>query len=290
MEIQHFFHEETSTLTYVVHDGVMAVVIDPVRDYAAASARTSWASCDAIATYLRTHRLTVPYVIDTHAHADHMTGLPYFKEHFSSETVTGARIGEVQARFRDIYNLGPHFAVDGSQFDVLIDEGEHLKVGSLMVEAIHTPGHTPAHMSWKIGDVIFVGDTLFMPDYGSARCDFPGGSAADLFDSIQRIYAMPDDTRLFMCHDYRPGGRKLAFQTTVSEQKHRNVQINERTSREEYDAFRKRKDATLSAPALILPSLQVNIQAGELPPAEASGFAYLRVPLNHPGFSGDFRL
>ncbi|MEQ8689445.1 MAG: MBL fold metallo-hydrolase [Pseudomonadales bacterium] len=281
MRVQHFFHEQTSTLSYVVHDATTALVIDPVRDYDAASARTSWKSCETIATYLRTHNLTVPYVIDTHVHADHITGLPYFKEHFSSATVTGARTGEVQARFRDVYNLGTDFRVDGSQFDVLIDEGEQLEVGSMVVEAIYTPGHTSAHMSWKIDDAVFVGDTLFMPDYGSARCDFPGGSAEDLFDSVQRIYEMPDATRLFMCHDYRPGGRELEFETTVAAQKRNNIQINEGTSKEEYVAFRKEKDATLPAPKLILPSLQVNIRAGSLPAPEENGLVYLRTPLNY---------
>ncbi|MEQ9451599.1 MAG: MBL fold metallo-hydrolase, partial [Pseudomonadales bacterium] len=169
----------------------------------------------------------------------------------------------------------------GSQFDVLIDEGEQLEVGSMVVEAIYTPGHTSAHMSWKIDDAVFVGDTLFMPDYGSARCDFPGGSAEDLFDSVQRIYEMPDDTRLFMCHDYRPGGRELEFETTVAAQKRNNIQINEGTSKEEYVAFRKEKDATLPAPKLILPSLQVNIRAGILPAPEDNGLVYLRSPLNY---------
>ncbi len=283
MKIQPFFHEETSTLSYVVHDDKTAVVIDPVRDYDAASVRTSWASCTEIANYIRRLELNVPYVVDTHAHADHMTGLPFFKEHFSSATVTGARTGKVQAHFRDVYNLSPDFPVDGSQFDVLIDEGERLEFGSLTLEAIHTPGHTPAHMSWKIGDVVFVGDTLFMPDFGSARCDFPGGSAADLFDSIQRIYSMPDDTRLFMCHDYRPGGRELRYETTVAEQKRCNVQINQNTSKDEYVAFRKEKDATLPAPKLVMPALQVNIQAGELPQVEDNGRAYLRLPLDYLG-------
>jgi glyoxylase-like metal-dependent hydrolase (beta-lactamase superfamily II) len=285
MRVQHFFHEQTSTLSYVVHDATTAVVIDPVRDYDAASARTSWAFCEAIATYLRTHNLAVPYVIDTHVHADHLTGLPYFKKHFSSATVTGARTGEVQARFRDVYNLGTEFLVDGSQFDVLIDEGERLEVGSMVVEAMYTPGHTSAHMSWKINDAVFVGDTLFMPDYGSARCDFPGGSAEDLFDSVQRIYEMPDATRLFMCHDYRPGGREVEFETTVAAQKRDNIQINERTSKEEYVAFRKEKDATLSAPKLILPALQINIRAGDLPEKKDNGLAYLRIPLNYLGGS-----
>jgi glyoxylase-like metal-dependent hydrolase (beta-lactamase superfamily II) len=255
-------------------------VIDPVRDYDGKSGRTSWTSAERVAAYLARERLEVPYVIDTHAHADHMTGLPYFKEHHGARSVTGARIGEIQRTFRDIFDLGADFPVDGRQFDVLLDEGKRLGFGSLEVEALHTPGHTPAHMSWKIGDAVFVGDTLFMPDYGSARCDFPGGSAAILYDSIQRLYSMPDETRLFMCHDYLPGGRPLAFETTVREQKRSNVQVNARTARAEYVAFRNQRDAGLEAPALILPSIQVNIRAGELPPPRANGTAYLEIPLN----------
>lgn len=280
MKIQHFFDEHTWTLSYVVHDGRMGVVLDPVRDYDPKSGRTSWRSAEQIAAYIDRERLEIPYVVDTHAHADHMSGLPFFKERYGARTVTGAEVGKVQAAFRDIYNLGRDFPVDGSQFDVLIDEGKRLGFGTLEVEALHTPGHTPAHMSWKIGDAVFVGDTLFMPDYGSARCDFPGGSAAELYDSIQRLYALPDSTRLFVCHDYMPGGRPLAYETTVAEQKRSNVQIDARTTKQEYVAFREKRDAELEAPNLILPSIQVNIRAGELPEPESNGIAYLKIPLD----------
>lgn len=283
MRIQHFFDPESSTLTYVVDDGRAAVVIDPVRDFDAASGHTAWTSSEAVAAYLERERLEVPWVIDTHAHADHLSGLPFFRERHGARTVTGARVGEVQRLFRELFDLGPDFPVDGSQFDVLLEEGERLPFGSLEVEALHTPGHTPAHMSWKIGDAVFLGDTLFMPDYGSARCDFPGGSAGVLWDSVQRLYALPDDTRLFVCHDYRPGGRPLAFETTVREQKKGNVQIDETTTREAYVAFRERRDAELAAPALILPAIQVNIRAGALPPPRANGIAYLELPLNALG-------
>ena len=214
---------------------------------------------------------------------DHLTGLPFFKERFGARTVTGSRVGEVQIAFRDIFHLGPDFPVDGRQFDVLIDEGDRLGFGELEIEALHTPGHTPAHMSWRIGDAVFLGDTLFMPDYGSARCDFPGGSAAVLYDSIQRIYALPDATRLFVCHDYQPGGRAPAWETRVAEQKRHNVQIDQSTTREDFVAFRERRDAELEAPTLILPAIQVNIRAGELPPPESNGIAYLRIPLNALG-------
>lgn len=283
MRIEHFFDEATFTLSYVVDDGRTGVVIDPVRDYDPRSGRTSWAGAEKLAAYVAHRKLRIPYVIDTHAHADHLSGIPYFKERFGARSVTGAGIGEIQRTFRDFYHLGDDFPIDGRQFDVLLDEGKRLGVGALEIEALHTPGHTPAHMSWKVGDAVFVGDTLFMPDYGSARCDFPGGSASILYDSIQRLYAMPDGTRLLMCHDYLPGGRPLAFETTVAEQKRSNVQIDARTSREEYVAFREQKDATLAAPNLILPSLQVNIRAGELPEPEANGVAYLKIPLDRLG-------
>lgn len=283
MKLQHFFDEETSTLSYVVHDGRAGVVIDPVRDYDPKSGRTSWRSSELVAAYIDREGLDILYVIDTHTHADHMTGLPFFKERYGARSVTGARVGEVQATFRGFYDLEPDFAVDGSQFDILIDEGQRLGFGALEIEALHTPGHTPAHMSWRIGDAVFVGDTLFMPDYGSARCDFPGGSASILYDSIQRLYALSDQTRLLMCHDYRPGERPLAYETTVAEQKRANVQINGNTTRSDYVVFREKKDAGLDAPNLILPSIQVNIRAGELPRPESNGTAFLKIPLDALG-------
>jgi len=278
MEIQHFFDRATSTLTYVVHDSRSGVVIDPVLDYDPKSARTSLKSAEVVAQYIDEKHLAVPYVIDTHAHADHLTAMPFFKKRYGARTVTGSRVGEVQRSFRDIYNLGADFPVDGRQFDLLLDEGQELEIGSFRVRAMHTPGHTPAHMSWQIGDALFVGDTLFMPDYGTARCDFPGGSAEQLFDSIQRIYALPESTRLFMCHDYQPGGRELRFVTTVAEQKRSNVQLNEHSRKQQYLAFRKNRDAQLEMPALILPAIQINIRAGEFPEAEANGTIYLKIP------------
>jgi glyoxylase-like metal-dependent hydrolase (beta-lactamase superfamily II) len=283
VQVQHFFDEPTATLTYVVHDGREAAVIDPVRDFEPFAAHTSWRSAEAVARWIDAHGLAVPYCIDTHAHADHLTGLPFFAERYGARTVTGSRVGEVQRILRDVYNLGPDVPVDGRQFDVLLDEGQELSVGRLRIRAMHTPGHTPAHMSWQVEDAVFLGDTLFMPDYGTARCDFPGGSADTLWDSVQRLYALPDRTRLFVCHDYRPGGRPMRWETTVGEQKAANVQLNARTPRYVYTRFREERDATLPAPALILPSLQVNVRAGALPVPESNGVRYLKIPLDHFG-------
>lgn len=283
MRIQHFFHPDTSTLTYVVDDGTTGVVIDPVRDFDPKNARTSWTAAEAVAAWIDAHRLAIPYVVDTHAHADHLTGLPFFQERYGARTVTGSRVGEIQRFFRTFYHLPDDFPVDGSQFDELLDEGDELAIGTLGMRALHTPGHTPAHMAWMIGDAVFAGDTLFMPDYGTARCDFPGGSAEQLYASVQRLYALPDPTRLFMCHDYRPGDRPMRFVTTIGEQKASNVQLNARTTAAEFVAFRTRRDRELAAPVLILPSLQVNVRAGALPEPESDGVRYLKIPLDRLG-------
>lgn len=282
MRVQEFFDEITSTLTYVVFDEVAkaGVVIDPVRDFDPKNGRTSHRSADTVAAFIEGEGLSIPFVIDTHAHADHLTALPYFKDRFRARSVTGAGISSIQETFRPIFNLPVDYPVDGSQFDVLLDEGQELEVGSLRIRAMHTPGHTPAHMSWRVDDALFVGDTLFMPDYGTARCDFPGGDAGVLYDSIQRIYALPDETRLFMCHDYRPGDRAMRFETTVAEQKQSNVQLSAKTRRDEFIEFRTNRDRKLDAPQLILPSIQVNIRAGELPEPEDNGTSYLKIPLN----------
>jgi glyoxylase-like metal-dependent hydrolase (beta-lactamase superfamily II) len=282
VQIQHFFDPRTWTLTYVVHDehSRLGVVIDSVLDFDPKSGRTWSTSNDSIAAYLEQHRLTIPYVLDTHAHADHLSGMAYFKDRYGSRTVIGRHITTVQETFRKLFNLGSDFPVDGRQFDVLLDEGAELLVGPLRIKALHTPGHTPACMTYQIGDALFVGDTLFQPDYGTARCDFPGGSAATLYDSIQRLYAMSDTTRIFTCHDYQPGGRPLQYESTVGEQRAANIQLNARTSKEEYVAFRAKRDATLEMPMLILPSLQVNIRAGRLPEPESNGVSYLKLPLN----------
>lgn len=282
MEIQHFFEPRTSTLSYLVYDpeGRVGVVIDPVLDFDPASGHSSTRSADAICRFAESRGLEIPYALDTHAHADHLSGLQVFVRRFGSKTGIGARIGEVQEVFAEIYDLGPEFPTDGSQFDVLLEDDQPLEVGPFSVLPLHTPGHTPACMSYRVGDALFVGDTLFQPDYGTARCDFPGGSAETLYDSIQRLYRLPGETRVFTCHDYQPGGRELRFESSVRDQKSSNVQLDALTSREDYALFRKERDATLDVPELILASIQVNIDAGRLPAPRANGRRYLRLPLD----------
>lgn len=282
MKIQAFFDQRTSTLTYVVHDEETrtGVVIDSVTDYDPKSGRIWHESAEKVYGYVEEQRLRIPFVIDTHAHADHLSGMQYFKQRCASRTVIGTHITSVQERFRDLYNLGSDFPVDGRQFDVLFEEGQVLEAGPLRIEACHTPGHTPACMTYRIGTALFVGDVLFMPDYGTARCDFPGGSAERLYESIRRLYELPGETEVFTCHDYQPGDRELRFQTTIEEERSSNIQLKATTPRDDFVAFRKERDATLEMPTLILPSLQVNIRAGRLPEAEDNGVSYLKIPLN----------
>lgn len=290
MQIEPFFHEATSTLTYVVYDpsAAVGIVIDSVLDYDAASGRTSTESADAVARFLDAQGLRVPFVLDTHAHADHLSAMPYFKRRFGAKTVIGAEIARVQDVFGELFNLGESRPSGGRPFDVLLVDGETLDLGPFLLEAFHTPGHTPACMSYRIEDALFVGDTLFQPDYGTARCDFPGGSAEALFDSIERLHsALPPETRVFTCHDYQPGGRALAFESTLGEHARANVQLNRDTTRKAFVEFREQRDATLSMPRLILPSIQVNLRAGEFPAPESNGRQYLKIPLNAFGGDGD---
>lgn len=283
MKIKSFFDPRTSTITHVPFDEVerVGVVIDSVLDFDPASGRTYTESADQIARFLDEERICVPYVLDTHAHADHISAMPYFKERFGAKTVIGADIVKVQRVFHDLFNLDDSTRTDGSQFDLLLRDGELLDVGPFELLAIHTPGHTPACMSYLIEDALFVGDALFQPDYGTARCDFPGGSADKLYSSIVRVYDIhPDETRVFTCHDYQPGGRDVAFESTIREQRESNVQLNRFTRRDDFVSLRTERDATLSMPALILPAIQVNIRAGNFPGPESNGLSYLKLPIN----------
>jgi glyoxylase-like metal-dependent hydrolase (beta-lactamase superfamily II) len=282
LETQHFFDPRTSTLTYVVFDrqARTGVVVDPVLDFDPKSGRTSEATVEPVFRFIEEHELAIPFALDTHAHADHMTALPCFKARYRSRTVIGREIVKVQQLFGELYNLGAGFATDGSQFDVLLGDDEAIDVGPFGVKAHHSPGHTPACSVWHIGQMVFVGDVLFMPDFGTARCDFPGGSAEQLYDSVRRLYQLPGETEVYTCHDYQPGGRELRFRSTIEEQRTKNVQLTQETPREQFVKFREERDAKLELPALMLAVLQVNIRAGELPPAESNGKSYLKIPIN----------
>jgi len=284
MEIKAFYDKRTFTLTYVVYDpgSKDAVVIDPVLDYDPASSKTWTESVDQVIDFVNTEKLRVHYVLETHAHADHLSGAQRLKEACANlKLAIGARITEVQEVFKRIFDLPADFATDGRQFDVLMKDGTTVKAGALAIEAFFTPGHTPACATYRIGNAIFTGDTIFMPDGGTGRCDFPGGSATDLYDSItKRIFALPDDTRMFVGHDYQPGGRELAYETTVGAQKEKNIALNGRTSCEAFVAFREKRDAMLNAPKLLFQSVQVNVDAGRLPAPGKSQIRYLKIPIN----------
>ena len=280
-QIQAFFDEPTNTVSYLVWDGATmeGAVIDPVLDYNFRTGKASMASADAILAAASKLGVKVTQVLETHAHADHLSGAPYIKLKTGAKVSIGEHIRDVQRIFRPVFNA-TDVSGDGSEFDHLFKDGEGFKVGTLDGEVIHTPGHTPACVSYRIGDAVFVGDTMFMPDYGTARADFPGGDARALYRSIQRILSMPAETRLFMCHDYKaPGRDSYAWQTTVGEERARNVHVHEGVSEDDFVAMRKSRDAGLAAPLLLLPSIQVNIRAGKFPPAEVDGVHYLKVPI-----------
>lgn len=281
-EVKGFYHADTGSWGYVVKDpaGPDAVIIDPVLDFDPAAARTDTASAACMVEHVRREGLRVAWILETHAHADHLSAGAWLKAQLDAPVGIGAGIATVQETFRDIYNLGADFPVDGRQFDRLFTSGERLRVGSLDGEVIPTPGHTNDSVSYRFGDAVFVGDTLFMPDGGSARCDFPGGSARRLYESVQRLYALAPATRLFVCHDYRPGGRPEACETTVAAQRAGNIHLRDAIGVDEFVATRTARDATLGMPRLILPAIQVNIRAGQLPAPEENGVAYLRIPLN----------
>lgn len=279
--IETFFDVPTSTLTYVVFDAASkdAVVVDPVRDFDPASGKVSFAGATVIGDFIKNKGLKVHAVLETHAHADHLSGAPFFKDQFGAKIAIGANITAVQEVFKGFFDLDDSFKTDGSQFDVLLKDNEVFQAGTLKFKTLHTPGHTPACASYLIGDVVFTGDALFMPDQGVGRCDFPKGDAGALFDSVQRLYQLPDATRVFVGHDYQPDGRKLAFETTIGASKRSNVQLTAELGKPEFVAKRKARDATLAAPRLLFPSVQVNIDAGRLPRANKAGSRFLKMPV-----------
>ena len=278
-----FFDGATNTISHIVADPATkaCAVIDSLLDYDQASGRTSTASADKLIDFINARGLSLDWIIDTHVHADHLTAAPYLKEKLGGRTAIGEHISTVQRVFGEIFNEGHSFHTDGSQFDHLFTDGETFKVGSIEARAIHTPGHTPACMSHLIGDALFVGDTIFMPDFGTARCDFPGGDAGQLYDSIQKLFALPDETRMFLCHDYKaPGRDEFVWETTVGEQRRENIHVGGGVSRDAFIKMRTERDATLDMPKLILPSVQVNMRAGDMPPPEEGGKRFIKIPLN----------
>lgn len=280
--VKEFFDKVTSTLTYVVFNSSTkdAVILDPVWDYDQASSKLNTNSSDQVFDFVKSNNLNVHYILETHAHADHVSGSQVLKKKLpGSKIAIGARITDVQKVFKKVFNLDPAFKTDGSQFDLLLSEGM-LKAGELTIETIYTPGHTPACASYVIGDAVFTGDALFMPDYGTGRCDFPAGSAEDLYTSVhEKLYKLPDHFRVFVGHDYLPNNRQLEFETTIGEQKRKNIHLKEDTTKDQFVQFRNSRDKTLPAPKLLLPSVQVNIDGGSLPKVEDNGSRYLKIPI-----------
>lgn len=287
--VEAFFDPTTYTVSYVVHapGDRCCVLIDPVLDYDPKAGRVSTESAQRLVDFVRAHALQVEWILETHAHADHLSAAQWLKQQLGGQVAIGEHICSVQRRFADMFDLGSDFPVDGRQFDRLLAEGDRLTVGTMAIDVWHTPGHTPACVTYRIGDAMFVGDTLFMPDYGTARADFPGGDAAALYRSIRRILSLPEDTRLFMCHDYLPGGRAPQWETTVAAQRAQNLMVRDGITEEDFVQARRERDARLAAPVLILPSLQVNIRGGHLPEPAGNGIRYLKIPLNQLGVSCD---
>lgn len=281
--VKEFFDSATWTLTYVVYDADTrdAVIIDPVWDYDPAASKLSTHSVDIVMQFVKDERLRIHYILETHAHADHVSGSQVLKKHFPEAKIgIGANITKVQKVFKDVFDLAPDFPTDGSQFDILLTEEDILRAGSLEVRTLFTPGHTPACASYVIGETVFTGDALFMPDYGTGRCDFPAGSAADLYESVHnKLYCLPDHYKVYVGHDYQPHGRPLQFESTIGQEKAANIQLNAATRRDEFVAFRTARDLSLSTPRLLLPSVQINIDAGHLPAPSGNGRTYLRIPL-----------
>lgn len=282
-DVKAFFDEGTNTVSYVVRepDGRTCAIVDSVLDYDQAAGRTNTQSADEIIAWIKSEGLQVAWILESHVHADHLSAAPYLQEHLGGKIGIGANITVVQDTFGKVFNEGTEFERDGSQFDALFKDGDSFHIGQMRADVMHTPGHTPACLTYVIGDAAFVGDTLFMPDFGTARCDFPGGSAEDLYASIQKILTLPDETRIFVGHDYKaPGRYEFAWETTVGEQKALNVHIGEGRPMEEFVAMREKRDATLGMPRLILPSLQTNMRAGHFPEPEDNGQRYFKVPIN----------
>jgi glyoxylase-like metal-dependent hydrolase (beta-lactamase superfamily II) len=282
-DVKGFFHEPTNTVSYVVSDPATSAcaVIDTVLDYDNAAGRTATESADEVIAYVRDQGLNCEWVLETHVHADHLSAAPYVQEKLGGKLGIGSNITVVQDTFGKVFNAGTEFQRDGSQFDRLFEDGEEFALGSFSVQVMHTPGHTPACLTYVIGDAAFVGDTLFMPDYGTARADFPGGSARQLYRSIRKVLELPPETRLFLCHDYKaPGRDAYAWETTVAEERLNNVHVRDGVSEDEFVAMREARDKTLSMPKLIIPSIQVNMRAGEFPQPEDNGTVYLKVPVN----------
>ena len=279
--IQSFFDPDTFTVTHVVSDSITrrAAIIDSVLDFDPKSGRTSHLSADRVVDYVRQSGLTVEWLLETHAHADHFSAAPYLKERLGGETGIGLHIRDVQKAFKKIFNAAD-MNTDGADFNRLFDDGDHFNIGELDVRVVHSPGHTPACLTYLIGQDAFVGDTLFMPDYGTARCDFPGGDAATLYRSIKKVLSLPPDTRLHLCHDYPPAHRSPVWISTVAEQREKNIHVHDGISEAEFVSMRTARDKTLAMPTLILPAIQVNVRAGQLPPAEDNGVSYLKIPLN----------
>jgi len=280
--VQSFFDPATWTVSYVVYEkeGSACAIIDSVLDYDAKSGRTRTTSADKLVEFVQQKNLRVDWILETHAHADHLSAAHYLRHKLGGKIAIGAAITDVQDVFKGIFNLEPAFRPDGHQFDRLLRDGETFSIGALTAEALSVPGHTPACMAYRVGDTVFVGDTLFMPDVGTARCDFPGGDAHSLYRSVRRLLSLPAKTRLFMCHDYPPEGRSASWETTVAEQRASNIHVHDGVSEEDFVKMRTARDATLEMPVLILPSVQINIRAGEMPPKEDNGVSYLKIPLN----------
>ena len=280
--VESFFDTGTGTVSYVVYDqtGGHCAIIDSVLDYDHKAGRTDTVQADKLMAFVRAQQLSVVWILETHAHADHLSAAPYLKQQLGGQIAIGGKIRQVQSVFKDIFHLGNDFEANGLQFDHLLADGETITFGQLSLTAIATPGHTPACMAYRVADRVFVGDTLFMPDVGTSRCDFPGGDAAILYRSIHKILSLPAATRLYMCHDYPPEGRQASWETTVADQRAHSIHINDTVTEAAFVAMRQARDATLPMPVLMLPSVQVNIRAGELPPPESNGVRYLKIPIN----------